>query len=112
MYQESGLFMGYPHAVVEGTGHRTGDHAAEGAGGKHHNAQEPGKEGSGALGLNDAPLFYHDVHKAGNTTGALNHIDQGADEQHRHENDGVAAAGEGVHQTVESAVEPGEQIKA
>ena len=112
MYQERRLLMGQAHTVVERPGHGAGDHAAEGAGGKHHDAQEPGKESGSPLGFDNAPLLYHDVHEAGNTAGALNHIDEGADEQHGHKDDGVAAAGEGVHQAVKGAVKPGEKVEA
>ena len=111
MYQEGGLLVGQAHAVVERTGHRSGHHAAEGAGGEYHNTQQPGEEGGGPLGLDNTPLLDHDVHEAGDTAGALNHVDQGTDEQHGHEDDGIAAAGEGVYQAVEGVIEAGKQIE-
>ena len=112
MYQEGRLFMGQLQAVVEGPGDGAGDHAAEGAGGEHHDAQQPGEQRRRPLGADDAPLFDHDVHKALDAAGALDHVDQGADEQHGQQHNGVAAAGEGVHQAVEGVVEAHDGVEA
>ena len=112
MYQEGRLLMRQLQAVVEGPGDGAGDHAAQRAGGEHHDAQQPGEQSRRPLGADDALFLHHDVHEALDAAGALDHMDQGADKQHGQQHDGVAAAGEGVHQTVESVIEAHDGVEA
>ena len=46
---EGGLLVGHLQCVVEGTGDRAGDHAAQGAGGEDDDAEQPGEQVRAAL---------------------------------------------------------------
>ena len=53
MHDEGRLLVRHLHGVVDGTGNGTGDHAAQAAGGKHRQTQQPGENVGAALSLDD-----------------------------------------------------------
>ena len=104
MDQERGLLVRDLQRVVHRTGDRAGDHAAQGAGGKHRQTQTPGKEVGAPLGLDKAPVFYDHIHKAVNAAGNLHQVDHRADDQAGGNDEGIAG-GHGLGNGVNSGVD-------
>ena len=67
--------MGDFQRIIYRTGNGAGDHTAQGAGGKDHNAQYPSEEAGTALGLDESLFLQHDLGESIDTARNLNQMD-------------------------------------
>ena len=115
MHDESGLLVGHLERVIDGTGHRTGHHAAQGTGGEHHQTQQPGEDVRAALGLDQTFALDDHLHKAFDAAGLLCQIDDGCGHQHGANDDGIAGGhrlGNVIHAGVDTGKEAARQDHA